>query len=80
LLGVTAHDNLAHLCRPNHALKTQTRWTVARQPGGVLTWTSPTGREFVTEPATVLPTVLPTGPPITPAKGAVADLPDDPPF
>ncbi|WP_166790801.1 hypothetical protein [Cryobacterium mannosilyticum] len=52
-------------------MKTQTRWTVAQQPGGILTWTSPTGRDFVTEPATVLP----TGPPST-----ASDLPDDPPF
>ncbi|MBG6059731.1 hypothetical protein RCH16_003132 [Cryobacterium sp. MP_M5] len=72
LLGETAHDNLAHLCRPNHALKTQTRWTVAQHPGGILTWTSPTGRDFTTEPATILP----TGPP----RAAAADLPDDPPF
>ncbi|TFD22697.1 HNH endonuclease signature motif containing protein [Cryobacterium sp. TMT2-23] len=69
LLGETAHDNLAHPCKPNHALKTQTRWTVTQQPGGILTWTSPTGRDFVTEPATVLP----TGPP-------TADPPDDAPF
>jgi len=69
LLGQTAHDNLAHLCTPNHALKTQTRWTAAQKPGGILTWTSPTGHEFITEPATALP----TGPP-------TADPSDDPPF
>ncbi|TFC06789.1 HNH endonuclease signature motif containing protein [Cryobacterium mannosilyticum] len=86
LLGETAHDNLAHLCKPNHALKTQTRWSVAQQPGGILTWTSPTGREFITEPATILPTVLPTGPPkagpppVGPPTAAASDLPDDPPF
>jgi hypothetical protein len=69
LLGLTAADNLAHLCTASHALKTQTRWTVAQQPGGILTWTSPTGRDFTTEPATVLP----TGPP------PAADY-DDAPF
>ncbi|MEC5177904.1 hypothetical protein RCH16_002930 [Cryobacterium sp. MP_M5] len=71
LLGETAHDNLAHLCKPNHALKTQTRWTVTQKPGGILTWTSPTGRDFITEPATILP----TGPP-----SSASDVPDDPPF
>jgi hypothetical protein len=85
LLGETAHDNLAHLCRPNHALKTQARWTAAQKPGGILTWTSPTGRNFVTEPATVLPTVLPTGPPHGPPNGTATESPptepgDDPPF
>ena len=59
LLGQTAVDNLAHLCTANHALKSETRWTVAQSPGGILTWTSPTGRDFVTEPANLLP----TGPP-----------------
>ena len=74
LRGETAHDNLANLCKPNHALKTQTRWAVSQQPGGILTWTSPTGRDFTTEPATLLPTGTPRGRP-TPS-----DSGDDPPF
>ncbi|MBG6059611.1 hypothetical protein IWX89_003074 [Cryobacterium sp. MP_M3] len=62
-------------------MKTQTRWTVTQKPGGILTWTSPTGREFTTEPATILPTVLPTGPPTAgPPTATAPDLPDDPPF
>lgn len=60
LLGQTAVDNLAHLCTANHALKSETRWSVTQSPGGILTWTSPTGRDFVTEPANLLP----TGPPV----------------
>ncbi|TFD40527.1 HNH endonuclease [Cryobacterium sp. TMT2-10] len=72
LLGQTAHDNLAHLCKANHALKSETRWQVAQTPGGILTWTSPTGRDFVTAPARVLPTGPPgTAPPL---------LPEDAPF
>jgi hypothetical protein len=50
--GYTAHDNLAHLCRRHHMLKGSGRWAV-RQSGcgdGTLAWTSPTGREYVTEP------------------------------
>ena len=72
LLGETAHDNLTHLGKPDHALTTRTWWTLAPQPGGILTWTSPTGRDFITEPGTVLPT--------GPLAGPNANLPDDPPF
>jgi hypothetical protein len=76
LLGLTAADNLAHLCTASHALKTQTRWTVAQQPGGILTWTSPTGRDFTTEPATVLPTgPPPTAPPAAPPAANYDDAP-----
>ena len=48
--GVTAHDNLAHLCPAHHHLKHQTGWTVEQLPGRILQWTSPTGRIYVTEP------------------------------
>ncbi|MBC7443365.1 MAG: DUF222 domain-containing protein, partial [Ramlibacter sp.] len=51
-LGETADDNLAHLCRSSHTLKTETSWTVKQKPGGVLVWNSPTGRDFETQPAT----------------------------
>jgi hypothetical protein len=52
--GMTAHDNLAHLCRRHHMLKGSGRWKV-RQSGcgdGELTWTSPTGRDYTTHPET----------------------------
>ena len=42
--GPTATDNLAHLCRGHHTLKHHTRWKVKQRDGGVLEWTSPTGR------------------------------------
>jgi hypothetical protein len=48
--GDTRHDNLAHLCRGHHTLKHKTPWKVAQADGGVLTWTSPFGRDYVTEP------------------------------
>jgi hypothetical protein len=50
--GETAHDNLAHLCRGHHTLKGATDWSVAQSSAnaGVLTWRSPSGREFVSRP------------------------------
>ncbi len=51
-LGPTAHDNLGHLCPAHHRLKHQTRWSVNQTDNGVLTWTSPNGRNYVTEPET----------------------------
>ena len=52
--GLTAHDNLAHLCPADHALKSETRWSYAHLPDGTLEWTSPTGRTFFSEPATII--------------------------
>ena len=61
--GQTAHNNLAHLCRSHHTLKGVSqgegvsKWAVAQAEdgGGALTWTSPAGRRYVTEPAVALP-------------------------
>jgi hypothetical protein len=74
--GRTAHDNLAYLCTSSHALKTETSWTVKQQPGGILAWTSPTGRGFVTEPATRIAPPVGTRPPM-PTR---PPLPDKAPF
>ncbi|MBG6055054.1 hypothetical protein IWX81_001465 [Salinibacterium sp. CAN_S4] len=49
--GPTDHDNLAHLCPGHHHVKHHTRWTVAQLDGGVLQWTSPLGRTYLTSPA-----------------------------
>ena len=48
--GLTAHDNLAHLCRGDHKVK-DAGWSVtqARDGSGTLTWTSPLGRTYPTE-------------------------------
>ena len=56
--GPTDHDNLAHLCRKHHTLKGETDWTVTQTDdrNGTLTWTSPTGRNYPSYPATELPT------------------------
>ena len=38
--GLTAADNLAHLCPPCHALKSETGWSVKHLTNGTLEWTS----------------------------------------
>lgn len=63
--GPTHVANLAHLCQRHHTQKQFTRWSVEQLPGGILQWTSPTGRTYTDEP-------LPYSP-------AVRFLPDDPP-
>ncbi len=49
--GTTSCDNLAALCPAHHHLKHDTTWGLSQGPGGVLTFTSPTGRRYTTEPA-----------------------------
>lgn len=44
--GPTALWNLAHLCQRHHSMKQFTRWRVRQTAGGVLEWTSPTGRTY----------------------------------
>jgi len=48
--GDTAHNNLAHLCRKHHRLKSLTDWSVENVGNGQLKWTSPTGKVYLTEP------------------------------
>ncbi len=48
--GATAEDNLAHFCRRHHTLKHETAWNVRQLGGGVLEWTSPTGRRYDDRP------------------------------
>ena len=38
----------------DHALNTDTRGTYAHLPDGTIQWTSPTGRTFISEPATII--------------------------
>lgn len=69
--GPTAERNLAALCRPHHRLKTLSRWSAEQLGDGRLRWTSPTGRDYVTDPP-------PAHPPDLPPE--VTDPSDDPPF
>lgn len=48
--GVTAHDNLAHLCSAHHHLKHETSWSLKHLEDGVLEWTSLTGAVYRTTP------------------------------
>ncbi len=73
--GLTAHDNLAHLCPACHALKSETGWRVLHLGGGTLEWTSPTGRTFVSEPATVIRSVSTTPSPAPPGRDAQSGVP-----
>lgn len=49
--GPTSTANLAHLCRGHHMLKHHTDWRVKQERDGVMTWTSPTGRQHRDTPA-----------------------------
>ena len=48
--GSTRHGNLACLCPKHHRMKHEAGWSVRQHPGGVLAWTSPTGRNYSTRP------------------------------
>ncbi|KYH44225.1 HNH endonuclease signature motif containing protein [Branchiibius sp. NY16-3462-2] len=48
--GETAAHNLQCLCRHHHRAKHEGGWKVIMSPTGVCTWTSPTGRTYLTTP------------------------------
>lgn len=48
--GETRDTNLAEFCRRHHVLKHHSPWHVEQRAGGVLEWTSPTGRTYVDKP------------------------------
>ncbi|TFB52025.1 HNH endonuclease signature motif containing protein [Cryobacterium tagatosivorans] len=58
--GRTDHNNLAHLCPAGHALKHEAGWKVSQATDGTgtLTWTTPTGHTYVTEPETPIGTAI----------------------
>ncbi|RYG75985.1 HNH endonuclease [Yimella sp. RIT 621] len=51
--GPTAGHNLAALCRHHHDAKTKNHWDYEMSDDGVCTWTSRTGRTYVTYPDSV---------------------------
>lgn len=55
--GATDVCNLCHLCQRHHTQKQFTRWKVRQLAGGVLEWTSPTGRIYIDEPLPYSPAV-----------------------
>ena len=48
--GETCESNLATFCRRHHVLKHHSPWHVRQKPGGVVEWTSPTGRTYIDAP------------------------------
>jgi len=48
--GPTEEENLADLCRRHHVLKHHSPWHVEQIGGGLLEWTSPTGRVYIDKP------------------------------
>ncbi|MDN5748589.1 MAG: HNH endonuclease, partial [Pseudonocardia sp.] len=48
--GVTSDENLYAACPHHHMLKHHGGWTVVQQPDGRITWTTPTGHSYTTEP------------------------------
>ena len=48
--GATCESNLSAFCRRHHMLKHHSPWHVEQHHGGVLAWTSPTGREYIDRP------------------------------
>ena len=59
--GTTAIDNLACLCETHHTMKTHTRVRMEHLPGGDIRWTMPSGRQYVTHPATRVDALYPGG-------------------
>ncbi|TFD85615.1 DUF222 domain-containing protein, partial [Cryobacterium psychrotolerans] len=53
-------QQLAHLCPASHALKHEAGWKVSQASDGTgtLTWTTPTGHTYVTEPETIIGTAI----------------------
>ncbi|WP_158270275.1 HNH endonuclease signature motif containing protein [Mycetocola zhujimingii] len=70
--GNTDFDNLASLCPKHHKLKHETNWLVEQLGDGILRWTSPHGREYLTHPENPVrnPSRDPIPRPIPPAKAA----------
>lgn len=52
--GRTCEPNLAHLCKRHHTLKHESAWRVVQKPGGILEWTSLTGRVYPDVPTTAV--------------------------
>jgi hypothetical protein len=48
--GRTCVCNGGPKCRSDHRMKQDPRWNAAQLPGGYLRWTTPSGRQYVTEP------------------------------
>ncbi|MDD7928359.1 HNH endonuclease [Microbacterium thalli] len=75
--GHTHIYNLAHLCQRHHSMKQFTNWNVTQLGGGVLEWTSPSGRTYRED--VPIPAVCFTPEPGPPPGAGTGDPFDDPP-
>jgi hypothetical protein len=77
--GSTDATNLACLCPAHHQLKSNTGWNPEQNDTGDITWTAPSGKKYVTRPATrMAPVRLPLHPAAPPPAGPPAE-PSPPP-
>jgi hypothetical protein len=60
--GKTEHSNLCHFCQRHHSMKQFTAWQVQQLDGGILQFTSPTGRIYIDHPPPVSVHFTPDGP------------------
>ncbi|MBD3751292.1 HNH endonuclease [Microbacterium schleiferi] len=61
--GRTEHGNLCHFCQRHHSMKQFTAWQVQQLDGGILQFTSPTGRIYTDHPPPVSVHFTPDEPP-----------------
>jgi hypothetical protein len=61
--GGTDVWNLAPFCTGHHTVKHHGGWQVRQLPGGVIEWTSPTGRVHLVEPERPTPAFVPSNTP-----------------
>ena len=47
---VRRYEKDAPKCRHEHRLKQDPRWRVEQHPDGSFTWTTPSGRQYTTQP------------------------------
>jgi Domain of unknown function DUF222. len=84
--GLTQDKNLASLCRPDHVKKHRLGWRVTQDDRAHLTWVSPTGRHYVTEPELAVGAPPTTSEPARPDRpraslvGSVVNADTPPPF
>jgi hypothetical protein len=78
--NTTAFDNLAHLCTRHHHLKHESTWSVRHHAGGVLEWTSPSGRTHTTQPRHHILAEPPPAAPPTSSPRTIDLYEIDPPF
>ena len=76
--GPTDVRNLCHLCQRHHSMKQFTSWGVRQLGGGVLEWTSPTGRVYIDHPPAPLVRFMPSGGGAPPPDGGGGASPPDP--